>query len=123
VLAEKKSKGRARGSEALRDLGANPEGGAMIKVMKGRYGPYVTDGSTNATIPNDADPMTITLERAAALIADRVAKGGGKKPKKVKAKAKNGAKEKPAAKAKAPAKAKPAPAAKTKRKPVAAESE
>ncbi len=47
VLAEKKAKSRnPRGSEALKELGPNPDGGAMIKVMKGRYGPYVTDGKS-----------------------------------------------------------------------------
>ena len=49
---------RPRGAEALKELGADPDGGATIKVMKGRYGPYVTDGTINATMPNDADPMT-----------------------------------------------------------------
>src|SRR5471032_1540829 len=49
ILAEKKAKGGRRGPEALKELGADGDG-TMIKVMKGRYGPYVTDGSTNATI-------------------------------------------------------------------------
>jgi DNA topoisomerase-1 len=112
LLAEKKAKGKnPRGSEALKELGQS--NGATVKVMKGRYGPYVTDGKINATIPKSSDPMSVTLEQAAALLAERAAKGGGKKPKK----------EKPAAKAKAPAKAKPAPKAKSKRTPVAAESE
>jgi DNA topoisomerase-1 len=95
----------------------------VIKLMRGRYGPYVTDGETNATVPNGTDPLSVTLDQAATLIDERVAKGGGKKPKKkAPAKAKavaakaNG--KKPAAKA--PAKK---PAAKPKGKPVAAESE
>jgi DNA topoisomerase-1 len=50
--------------------------------MRGRYGPYVTDGATNATIPRDTDPLGVTLEQALALIAERVAKGGSKPPKK-----------------------------------------
>jgi hypothetical protein len=54
----------------------------MVKVMKGRYGPYVTDGNVNATLPREMDPMTVTLDQAVALLADSVAKGGGKKPKK-----------------------------------------
>ncbi len=72
LLAEKKAKGgRRNGPEALRELGANPDG-ATIKVMKGRYGAYVSDGDTNATpaerrTPN---PMTVTLEQALTLIAD-----------------------------------------------------
>jgi DNA topoisomerase-1 len=94
VLAEKKAKSRSpRGPEALKELGAHPEGGAMVKLMRGRYGPYVTDGSTNATIPRDSDPLSVTLDQAVALIAERVAKGGGKKPKKA---AKKAAAPKPA---------------------------
>ena len=51
VLAEKKARGRSfRGPEPLKELGAGPDG-AMVKVMKGRFGPYVTDGSVNATVP------------------------------------------------------------------------
>ncbi len=104
VLAEKKAKGRnPRGSEPLKDLGDG------IKVMKGRYGPYVSDGKINATIPKDTDPMGVTLEQANALIAERAAKTG-KKPKKA---------AKPAAKAKAKKKAAP----KAKRTPEPAESE
>ncbi|MGA9795281.1 MAG: type I DNA topoisomerase [Rhizomicrobium sp.] len=102
LLAEKKAKGfKRRGPEALKELGANAEG-TMIKLMKGRYGPYVSDGSTNATVPNGTDAMSVTLEQALSLIADREAKGGGKKKKK-----KAAPKAKSAPKAKAPAKAKP----------------
>ena len=80
LLAEKKLKGKSmRGSQALKDLGQTPEG-ATLKVMGGRYGPYVTDGKVNATLPKDSDPMSLTLADAAALIAARVAKGPGKKP-------------------------------------------
>jgi DNA topoisomerase-1 len=60
----------------------------MIKVMKGRYGPYVSDGDTNATLPREMDPLTVTLDQAVALIAERIAKGGGKKPKRARAAAK-----------------------------------
>ncbi|HKD20573.1 MAG TPA: type I DNA topoisomerase [Rhizomicrobium sp.] len=85
VLAEKKAKSRSpRGPEALKELGAHPESGATVKLMRGRYGPYVTDGSTNATVPNGTDPLSVTLADAVNLIAERAAKGGGKKPKKAK---------------------------------------
>ena len=127
VLAEKKSKGRGpRGPEALKELGAHPESGAMVKVMKGRYGPYVADGNVNATLPREMDPMTVTLDQAVVLLADRVAKGGGKKPKKAaakpKAKPKAPAKKAEGKKAEAPAAksadVKPKAKAKPKRKPV-----
>ncbi|HWU27400.1 MAG TPA: type I DNA topoisomerase [Rhizomicrobium sp.] len=96
VLAEKKAKSRApRGPEALKELGAHPESSAMIKLMRGRFGPYVTDGTTNATIPKDHDPLSLTLEQAVTLLAERAAKGGGKpaKAKKTKAPAKKPAGE------------------------------
>ena len=116
VLAEKKARGFVRrGPEPLKELGANPNGGAAIKLMKGRFGPYVTDGSVNATVPKGSDPMTITLEEAAALIAERVAKGGGKakKPKKAaKAAPEKKADKKTPEKKTAPAKKKKAPAKK-----------
>src|SRR6185312_6571443 len=83
LLAERKAKGfRRRGPEPLREMGADPVSGDAIKVMKGRYGAYVTDGATNATIPGGGDPSTITLEEASRLIAERAAKGGPKKKKK-----------------------------------------
>ncbi len=83
LLAERKAKGfKRRGPEPLRELGPDPVSGETIKVMKGRFGPYVTDGTTNATIPGAGDPNTITLEEASRLIAERAAKGGGKKKKK-----------------------------------------
>ncbi len=112
VLAEKKARGFVRrGPEPLKELGANPNGGAAIKLMKGRFGPYVTDGSVNATVPKGSDPMTITLEEAAALIAERAAKGGGKTKKSKKA-AKAPAEKKADKKKTAPAKKKKAPAKK-----------
>jgi len=78
--------GRERGAsrEPIAVLGHHPNGGE-IKVMAGRYGPYVTDGSTNATLSKGADPKAITLDEAVRLIDERAAKGtakkkGGRKP-------------------------------------------
>ncbi|HTT97303.1 MAG TPA: type I DNA topoisomerase [Rhizomicrobium sp.] len=88
LIAERKAKGfKRRGPEPLKELGPDPVSGEMIKVMKGRYGTYVTDGTTNATIPSDGDADSVTLADAAALIAARIAKGGGKPKKKKTAKA------------------------------------
>ena len=110
---------RAAGRAArkrLKELGAHPESGAMIKVMKGRYGPYVSDGDINATLPREMDPLTVTLDQAVALIAERIAKGGGKKPKrakaaaKPKAKPKDGREERPNGKKTEPSEAKAADA-------------
>ncbi len=100
--------GAARGkAEAIATLGAHPVSGGEIKVMPGRYGPYVTDGTTNATIPRDTKPEDVTIEAAIALIDARAAKG----PAKGKAK-KKAAPKKAAAKKKAPAKKKAAAATK-----------
>ncbi|HEX8621977.1 MAG TPA: type I DNA topoisomerase [Allosphingosinicella sp.] len=89
--------GRARGSrEPLRVLGAHPRTELEIKLMEGRFGPYVTDGTTNATLPKSLAPDQLTLEEAAQLIDERAAKGPP---------AKKGRGRKPAAK-KAPAKKK-----------------
>ncbi len=114
LLAEKKAKSKGRrGPDALKELGADD--GTAIKLMSGRYGHYVTDGSVNATIPKGTDPLSLTLDQAVALIAERAAKGGVKKKKAVKPK-KPAAEKKPAAKAakKAPAKKRKAAASKTK---------
>jgi len=96
----------ARGSQApLKVLGAHPRTEAEIKLMEGRYGAYVTDGTTNATLPKTIDKDQLTLEEAAQLIDARAAAApaGGK--------GKRGAKKAPAKKAaakKAPAKKKAA---------------
>jgi DNA topoisomerase-1 len=88
--------GRARGArEPLRILGAHPRTEAEIRLMEGRFGPYVTDGATNATLPKSVEPDALTLEEAAQLIDDRAARGPP---------AKKGRGRKPAARKKAPAK-------------------
>ncbi|HEY0086973.1 MAG TPA: type I DNA topoisomerase [Allosphingosinicella sp.] len=99
--------GRGRGAarEPLKVLGAHPRTELEIKLMEGRFGPYVTDGTTNATLPKSIEPDGLTLEEAAQLIDERAAKGPPpKKGRKAPAK-------KPAAKKAAPAAAKE-PAAK-----------
>jgi DNA topoisomerase-1 len=56
-------------------LGAHPRTELEIKLMEGRFGPYVTDGTTNATLPKSLAPDALTLEEAAQLIDERAAKG------------------------------------------------
>jgi DNA topoisomerase-1 len=94
--------GRARGGasrEPLKILGAHPRTEAEIKLMDGRYGAYVTDGTTNATLPKTIAPDQLTLEEAAQLIDDRAAKGPAKGKAKRKAPVKKAAaKKKPAKK-------------------------
>jgi DNA topoisomerase I len=73
--------GRARGSrEPLKVLGPHPRTEAEIRLMEGRFGPYVTDGATNATLPKTLAPDQLTLEEAAQLIDERAAKAPAKKP-------------------------------------------
>jgi DNA topoisomerase-1 len=112
-LAEAAAAGpRARGTMApLRIIGAHPVSGAEMKLMAGRFGPYITDGSTNATVPKGEDGMAISVEAAAALIDVRAAMP----PKPGKKKAPPKPAQKAAAKkrgAKAGAKAAKKPAAK-----------
>jgi DNA topoisomerase-1 len=63
----------------LKELGPDPESGEPIVIKDGRFGPYATDGTTNATLRKDDDPETVTLERAAELLAEKRAKGPAKK--------------------------------------------
>ena len=92
LLAEKKAKGPGRrGAQVLKDLGAAPDG-KSIKVQKGKFGPYVSDGETNATLPEGTEPEAVTMEQALALIAERAAKGGKKKKAKAEPKSEKKAK-------------------------------
>ncbi|MCB2048810.1 MAG: type I DNA topoisomerase [Novosphingobium sp.] len=88
MLAEAANRGpgaRAK-AEPIKTFAAHPTSGGEIKVLPGRYGPYVTDGKTNATIPRDVKPEDITEEQAIALIDARAAKGPAKKKRKAPAK-------------------------------------
>jgi DNA topoisomerase-1 len=124
ILADKRAGGgrpQRGAAAALAELGNHPEDGKPIRVLSGRFGPYIKHGDTNANVPKGKDPAAITLEEALALIAERAAKGGGKKPAKKaaasKAKASTKAEgDKPAKKtaAKKPAAKKAAPKTKAK---------
>jgi DNA topoisomerase-1 len=65
-------RGSARGP--LKELGPDPGSGRAVVVKEGRFGPYVTDGETNASLRRGDTPESITLERAAELLAERRAK-------------------------------------------------
>ena len=71
--------GARRAASALKEFEADPVSGKPIKVRDGRFGPYVTDGETNATIPRGESVDDITFERAVELIAEKRAKGPAKK--------------------------------------------
>ena len=113
LIAEKRAGGPGgrAAATALKELGAHPVDGQPVRVLSGRYGPYVKHGATNANVPRGGDPQAITLEQALALLAEREAKGGAKKKpaRAAKPKAEGAAPakaKKPAAKKKAPAKKK-----------------
>jgi DNA topoisomerase-1 len=58
----------------LAELGAHPDSGAAVRVLDGRYGPYVTDGTTNASVPRGTDPESLTLEHGVELLRERAAR-------------------------------------------------
>jgi DNA topoisomerase-1 len=75
VLAEPPRRRRRAGARApLRELGEDPVSGRPIVVREGRFGPYVTDGTTNASLRKADTVESLTLERAAELLAERRAK-------------------------------------------------
>jgi DNA topoisomerase-1 len=101
LIAEKRAgggrgAGGRSGPAALKELGPHPVSGDPIRVLSGRYGPYVNAGKINANVPKTVDPAALTIEEAVKLLDERAAKAGGGKPAKA-----------PAKPAKAPAKAPP----------------
>ncbi|BBY19184.1 DNA topoisomerase 1 [Mycolicibacterium litorale] len=100
IYSEPKRRGRqGAATPPLRELGTDPVSGKPMVIKDGRFGPYVTDGETNASLRKGDDVMSITDARASELLADRRARG----PVKKKAAAKKSPAKKTAAK-KAPAK-------------------
>ncbi|HZF43732.1 MAG TPA: topoisomerase C-terminal repeat-containing protein, partial [Sphingomonadaceae bacterium] len=102
--------GRGRGAarEPLKVVGVHPRTEIELKVMEGRYGPYVTDGTTHASLPKSLDPQALTLDDAVRLIDDRAERAPARKGKAKKAPARKAPAKKAAAKAavtSAPAKA------------------
>jgi DNA topoisomerase-1 len=99
IFAQPKARGR-RQKPPIAELGPHPDSGDNIRVLEGRFGPYVTDGTLNATIPRGRTPEEVTLDEAVALLRARAERGPVKPRKKA-------AKKKPAKKkatAKKPAK-------------------
>jgi DNA topoisomerase I len=93
LLAQpKRSIRRARQApKELKNLGKHPESGADVRILDGRYGPYVTDGTTNASVPKGTQVEAVTMPAAVELLAARAgmgsskAKGRRQKPKSAKA--------------------------------------
>jgi DNA topoisomerase I len=98
IYAEPKRRGRQAAAPPLRELGTDPASGQPMVIKDGRFGPYVTDGETNASLRKGDDVLSITDERASELLADRRARGPVKKAAKKTTK-KAAAKKAPAKKA------------------------
>ncbi len=118
VLAEKRAgggrgaRGEGASAAALKELGPHPITGKPVRVLAGRYGPYIKHESVNANVPKGSDPAELTMEEAVGLLAAREAVGGKSKGRKATAK-KAAPRPKPAT-VKAPAAKAKKPAAKKK---------
>jgi DNA topoisomerase-1 len=122
VLAEKRAGGGRGGraqAAALKELGAHPKDGQPVRILSGRFGPYIKHGATNANVPRGSDPQALTIEKAVSLLAEREAKGGGGKKKPARAKAAAKPKAADAAPAKKVAAKKPAAKKAPAKKPAA----
>jgi DNA topoisomerase-1 len=82
LLRQPKKSRRRQGATrtVLRDLGPHPQSNAPMKLLEGRYGPYVTDGTTNASLPKGTDPAALTAPEAVALLEARAAMPSKKRP-------------------------------------------
>jgi len=125
ALIEEKKAGGAKGRfgraapAPLKELGESPVTGKAVRVLNGRYGPYINDGETNANVPKEKKPEDVTLDEALSLLAARVEAGGGKKKKKTPVAKKAAPAKKAAVKPKAAPAAKKAAAKKTPAKKAA----
>ncbi len=106
LLAQpKRGRGSSRKKEPIKVFAESPVTGNPIELLDGRYGPYVTDGVTNASLPRTMQPAELTMEQALKLLAEREAAG----PSKKKSAKKKAAKKAPTKKATAKKAAKKAP--------------
>jgi DNA topoisomerase-1 len=78
LLAQPKPRGRRAAAPPLKELGDDPASGKPMVVKDGRFGPYVTDGETNASLRRDDNVESITPQRGAELLAERRAAGPAK---------------------------------------------
>jgi DNA topoisomerase-1 len=122
LFSKPRTRGGRQASAPLAEVGTDPVSGGAITVKEGRFGLYVTDGTVNASLRRGDSVETLTLERAAELLADRRARaeaeaaGGGRPARGRGAKSRSGAKAAPARKATTARKAPTAKKAATARK-------
>lgn len=96
LLAQPKfrsARGAAKKSEPLREFEVSPVTSQPIKLLNGRYGVYITDGETNATLPKDLPPDDLTFEKALDMLAERAARGPSRRSKAAKRSTKKAAKK------------------------------
>ena len=96
LLKQPKTRGRGRTSQtALKEYGTDPVTNNPIKLLSGRYGPYITNGKVNVSVPRGIDPLTVPVEDVIKLLRDKEASTPEKAEKKPKTKSKKEPKEKP----------------------------
>ena len=81
----KRGRGRAAAPPPIKEMGVDPVTGTPIVLKDGRYGPYVSDGETNATLPKGASVDALTLDESIRLLAERRELGPPKKKKRKRA--------------------------------------
>jgi DNA topoisomerase-1 len=79
LLNQPKFSRKRSAPKVLRELGEHPEDGEPVRILDGRYGPYIKHNKTNASLPKDLAPDELDMNRAVELIAERVARGPAKK--------------------------------------------
>ncbi len=80
LRAPKRGRRQRAARTVLSAMGARPDTGASVQVLAGRYGPYVTDGTTNASLPKGANPAALTMDEAIALLKAREEAGPVRRP-------------------------------------------
>ncbi len=120
IFAQPKQRRGRVAKPPIADLGPHPESGAPVRVLDGRFGPYITDGTTNATVPRGIQPEAVTMSEAVELLAERAARGPTKKAAAKKSAAKKSTAKKSTAKKSTAKKttAKKAPAKRATRKAI-----
>jgi DNA topoisomerase-1 len=79
IFAQPKQRRGRVAKPPLAELGSHPETGAPVRVLDGRYGPYITDGTVNASVPRGTDPESVTLDQAVELLRERAARAPAKR--------------------------------------------
>jgi DNA topoisomerase-1 len=115
IFAQPKRRG-GRTKPPIAELGPHPDSGAPVRVLDGRFGPYVTDGTVNATVPRGVEPAEVTLEQAVDLLREREARGPAKKAAKKSTKAAKTARKATKKTGKKPARTPPSTTTRTVRK-------